>query len=63
MIKERLEKENYTVDVAYDGEKGLYMAQADISFLRKKISFLKSNVKIKTIRGAGYCLEADGGER
>lgn len=30
-----------------------------ISFLRKKIQFLKSNVKIKTVRGIGYCLEGD----
>lgn len=30
-----------------------------ISFLRKKISFLQSKVRIKTVRGMGYCLEED----
>lgn len=28
-----------------------------ISFLRKKINFINSKVKIKTVRGTGYCLE------
>jgi DNA-binding response OmpR family regulator len=28
-----------------------------ISFLRKKLSFLNSNVKINTVRGVGYMLE------
>ncbi len=30
-----------------------------ISFLRKKLKFLKSNIKIKTIRGIGYRLEGE----
>ena len=32
--------------------------EAYISFLRKKLQFLHSQVKIKTIRMVGYCLEA-----
>jgi DNA-binding response OmpR family regulator len=31
-----------------------------ISFLRKKITFLKAHVRIKTVRGIGYCLEEEG---
>ena len=33
--------------------------EAYISFLRKKLSYLKSNTKIVTIRKVGYRLEAD----
>lgn len=29
--------------------------------MEKKVSFLKSKVKIKTIRGIGYSLESDEG--
>ena len=32
-----------------------------ISFLRKKLGHLRSQVKIRTIRMVGYCLEAEGG--
>lgn len=32
-----------------------------ISFLRKKLLFLKSEVKIKTVRGIGYSLSENGG--
>lgn len=31
-----------------------------ISFLRKKLTFMKSNASIKTIRQRGYCLQEDG---
>lgn len=31
-----------------------------ISFLRKKLIYLTSNIKINTIRGVGYILEGDG---
>ncbi len=31
-----------------------------VSFLRKKLAYLRSTVKIRTIRMAGYCLEEDG---
>ena len=33
-----------------------------ISFLRKKLGHLRSQVKIKTIRMVGYCLEVESGE-
>lgn len=44
----------YENDVEYNN------VEVYISFLRKKINFLMSKVKIKTVRGIGYCLEADG---
>lgn len=41
----------YESDVEYNN------VEVYISFLRKKINFLKSKVKIKTVRGIGYSLE------
>lgn len=43
----------YENDVEYNN------VEVYISFLRKKINFLKSQVRIKTVRGIGYCLEVD----
>lgn len=43
----------YENDVEYNN------VEVYISFLRKKINFLKANVKIKAVRGMGYCLESD----
>lgn len=40
----------YENDVEYNN------VEVYISFLRKKICFLKSKVRIKTVRGSGYCL-------
>ena len=34
-----------------------------ISFLRKKLTHLRSQVKIRTIRMVGYCLETEESDR
>ena len=39
-----------------EGETGVNNVEAYISFLRKKLAFLKSNVSIDTIRMLGYRL-------
>lgn len=43
----------------YDSEVEYNNVEVYISFLRKKLKLLKSNVKIKAIRGIGYKLEAE----
>jgi DNA-binding response OmpR family regulator len=43
----------------YDSEAEHNNVEVYISFLRKKLSFLKSNVSITTTRGVGYALEVD----
>lgn len=40
----------FDADVEYNN------VEVYISFLRKKLSFVKSNVIIRTVRGVGYCL-------
>jgi DNA-binding response OmpR family regulator len=47
----------YESDVEYNS------VEVYISFLRKKISFLNSIVKIKTLRGLGYCLETEKSDK
>lgn len=42
----------------YDSEAEYNNVEVYISFLRKKLKILKTNVKIKAIRGIGYKLEA-----
>ena len=41
----------------YDSEAEYNNVEVYISFLRKKLSYLKTNVSIKTIRKIGYCLD------
>ena len=41
----------------YDSDAEYNSVEVYISFLRKKITLLKSNVKISTVRGIGYKLE------
>ena len=41
----------------YDTDAEYNNAEVYISFLRKKLTYLKSNVAIKTVRGVGYNLE------
>ena len=54
-----LTKENLIVKIwGYDSDAEYNNVEVYISFLRKKIGFLKSNVSIKTLRGVGYSLEA-----
>ena len=54
-------KETLLVKVwGYDSEAEDNNVEVYISFLRKKLDHLRSEVKIKTIRMAGYCLEPGG---
>lgn len=43
----------------YDSEAEYNNVEVYISFLRKKLKLIKSNVKIKAVRGIGYKLEAE----
>lgn len=43
----------------FDTEAEDYNVEVYISFLRKKLSFISSRVKIKTTRNVGYGLEVD----
>lgn len=44
----------------FDSEAESNNVEVYISFLRKKLTFLQSSVKINTIRGVGYVLEVTG---
>ena len=44
----------------YDSDAAYNNVEVYISFLRKKLDFIKSNAAIKTVRGVGYSLEEDG---
>lgn len=44
----------------YDSDAEYNNVEVYISFLRKKLDFIKSNATIKTVRGVGYTLEEDG---
>jgi DNA-binding response OmpR family regulator len=46
----------------YESESDINTLEAYISFLRKKINILDSNVKIKVVRGIGYKLEVNNEE-
>lgn len=53
-----VEKEVLTDKIwGYDSDAEYNSVEVYISFLRKKIDLLKSNVKISTVRGIGYKLE------
>ncbi|MGN0641997.1 MAG: response regulator transcription factor [Huintestinicola sp.] len=53
-----LSKENLIVKVwGYESDAEYNNVEVYISFLRKKLSFIKSKVSIKTLRGVGYSLE------
>lgn len=54
-----LTKENLIVKIwGYDSDAEYNNVEVYISFLRKKLSHIKSEVSIKTLRGVGYSLEA-----
>ena len=56
-------KESLLVKVwGYDSEAEDNNVEVYISFLRKKLQYLRSAVKIRTSRMAGYCLETGGGQ-
>lgn len=44
----------------YDSDAEYNNVEVYISFLRKKLDFIKSKAVIKTVRGVGYTLEEDG---
>jgi len=44
----------------FDSEAENNNVEVYVSFLRKKLAFLQSSVRINTIRGVGYVLEGSG---
>lgn len=53
-----ISKENILLKVwGYESDAEYNNVEVYISFLRKKLSYIKSDVSVKTIRGVGYCLE------
>ena len=55
-----LEKEQLFVKIwGYDTECDINTLEAYISFIRKKLKLVKSNINIKAIRNMGYVLEVD----
>ena len=57
-----LTKESLLLKIwGYESEAEDNNVEVYISFLRKKLTHLHSQVKIKTIRMVGYCLEGGGG--
>ena len=53
-----IEKEQLFVKIwGYDTECDINTLEAYISFIRKKLKLIKSNIKIKAIRNMGYVLE------
>ena len=60
--KQVLTKESLLVKIwGYESDAEDNNVEVYISFLRKKLGHLRSQVKIRTIRMVGYCLEAEGG--
>ena len=65
MLNQRMvvTKENLLLKVwGYESDAEDNNVEVYISFLRKKLEHLRSQVKIRTIRMVGYCLEAPNGE-
>ena len=59
--KQVLTKESLLLKIwGYESDAEDNNVEVYISFLRKKLSHLGSEVKIKTIRMVGYCLEGGG---
>lgn len=55
-----LQKETMTDRIwGYDSEAEYNNLEVYVSFLRKKLTFLNSRVRIRTIRGMGYSLEEE----
>ena len=53
-----LSKETILLKVwGYESDAEYNNVEVYISFLRKKLAYIKSDVSVKTIRGVGYCLE------
>ena len=55
-----IDKEQIFVKVwGYDSESGINTLEAYISFIRKKLKLVKSNINLKAIRNMGYVLEVN----
>ena len=55
-----LDKEQLFVKIwGYDTECDINTLEAYISFIRKKLKLVKSNIRLKAIRNMGYVLEVD----
>lgn len=55
-----MDKEQLFVKVwGYESEADINTLEAYISFIRKKIKLVKSNIKLRAIRNMGYVLEVD----
>ena len=55
-----IEKEQIFIKIwGYDTECDINTLEAYISFIRKKLKLIKSNINLKTIRNMGYVLEVD----
>ncbi len=58
--KQIVSRENLANKIwGYDSEAEYNNVEVYMSFLRKKLKLIKSNVKIKAVRGIGYKLEAE----
>ncbi|MBE6157350.1 MAG: response regulator transcription factor [Firmicutes bacterium] len=55
-----MEKEQLFIKIwGYDSECDINTLEAYISFIRKKLKLVKSNIKLKAIRNMGYILEVE----
>ena len=55
-----LSKEQLFIKIwGYDTECDINTLEAYISFIRKKLKLIKSNIKLKAIRNMGYVLEVN----
>ena len=55
-----MEKEQIFVKIwGYDTECDINTLEAYISFIRKKLKLVKSNIKLRAIRNIGYVMEVD----
>ena len=58
-----IEKEQLFIKIwGYDTECDINTLEAYISFIRKKLKLIKSNIKLKAIRNVGYVLEVNDEE-
>lgn len=59
-VNQVIEKEQLFVKVwGYDSDCDINTLEAYISFIRKKLKLIKSNLKLKAIRNMGYVLEVE----
>jgi DNA-binding response OmpR family regulator len=57
-LNQVLEKEQITMKVwGYDSNTEYNNVEVYVSFLRKKLKYLRVNVRIRAVRGIGYVME------